>query len=64
MTTEDSQLPPADAGRLDLPVVPLVERLRLHIARMAPHQKERFGGALLIECVLPANLHEMMPQSR
>ena len=28
MKTEDSQKPPAVEGRLDLPVVPLVERLR------------------------------------
>jgi hypothetical protein len=28
---------------------PLVERLRNHIATMAPHQKERHTGKLLIE---------------
>jgi hypothetical protein len=28
----------------------LLQRLDAHIAMMAPHQKERLGGALLIEC--------------
>lgn len=42
---------PAVRGPLDATVVPLMVRLRAHIVRMAPHQKERFGGGLLIECL-------------
>jgi hypothetical protein len=37
---------PADAGRLLL----LVQRLFVARARMAPHQKERDNGKLILEC--------------
>jgi len=31
-------------------IQPLLSRLRSHILNMAPHQKERNAGKLLIEC--------------